>query len=153
METRFPFILQNLHRIFLYLAFIPLVLPVDGRVPVAAASKGGWRIGLGTAVLTINVILLSGYSLSCHSLRHLVGGSLDCFSCTARARTRLSLWQRVTSLNLFHGRWAWSSLISVAFADLYVRLLGARRHPRPRDPFLSTRGRTWSTSRPIRTTS
>ncbi len=26
-------------------------------------------------------------------------------------------------MNLFHMRWAWASLISVALADLYIRLL------------------------------
>ncbi len=74
-------------------------------------------------ILTFNVILLTGYSLSCHSLRHLVGGKLDCFSCTRRAQVRYSLWKRTTWMNLFHQRWAWASLISVAIADLYVRLL------------------------------
>jgi hypothetical protein len=26
-------------------------------------------------------------------------------------------------MNVFHNRWAWASLVSVAVADLYVRLL------------------------------
>jgi hypothetical protein len=76
-------------------------------------------------ILFVNVVLLSGYSLSCHSLRHLVGGRLDCFSCTARTRTRYSLWQRLTGLNANHMAWAWSSLVSVALADVYIRLLAA----------------------------
>ena len=76
-------------------------------------------------ILFGNVVLLSGYSLSCHSLRHLVGGRLDCFSCTARTRTRYTLWQRLTGLNVNHMRWAWASLVSVALADLYVRALAA----------------------------
>jgi hypothetical protein len=122
METAFPFILQNLHRFFLYLAFIPLAfLWLD--VFLSLREAGAWRIGLGTVILTVNVILLSGYSLSCHSFRHLVGGKLDCFSCTAMTRNRYRLWRRVTSMNIFHNRWAWASLVSVAVADLYVRLL------------------------------
>ena len=36
---------------------------------------------------------------------------------------RYSLWQRLTSLNLHHMGWAWSSLISVTLADVYVRLV------------------------------
>ena len=32
---------------------------------------------VGTLVLTLNVILLGGYTLGCHSFRHLVGGRLD----------------------------------------------------------------------------
>jgi hypothetical protein len=122
MEAAFPFILQNLHRIFLYLAFVPLFfLWLDAIL--ALHPDGTWRLGLGNVILIVNVILLSGYSLSCHSLRHLVGGRLDCFSCTARTRTRYSLWQRLTGLNVNHLRWAWASLVSVALADLYIRLL------------------------------
>ena len=124
METAFPFILQNLHRMFLYLAFVPLFflwLDAFGALNV----EGHWRLGLGNVVLFANVALLSGYSLSCHSLRHLVGGSLDCFSCSARTRTRYTFWQRLTSLNVNHMRWAWFSLASVAFADLYIRTLAA----------------------------
>jgi hypothetical protein len=122
MEAKFPFVLQNLHRVFLYLAFIPLFfLWLD--VFISLRHDDHWRLGLGTAILLVNVVLLTGYSLSCHSLRHLVGGGLDCFSCTARNRTRHGLWQRVTGLNRDHAKWAWASLISVALADLYVRLL------------------------------
>ncbi|HET7676406.1 MAG TPA: hypothetical protein VFK38_00980 [Candidatus Limnocylindrales bacterium] len=123
LETRLPFILQNLHRFFLYAAFVPLFfLWIDAFL--ALRHDGQWRIGLGTLILFVNVTLLSGYSLSCHSLRHLVGGRLDCFSCTPMARTRYELWERLTGLNAHHMRWAWLSLISVAVADLYVRLLG-----------------------------
>jgi hypothetical protein len=122
LEAAFPFILQNLHRFFLYLAFVPLFfLWLDALLSVRA--DGGWRIGLGGVILLVNVILLTGYSLSCHSFRHLVGGNLDCFSCSRRTRVRYSLWQRTTWMNLFHMRWAWASLISVAVADLYVHLL------------------------------
>jgi hypothetical protein len=122
MEAAFPFILQNLHRIFLYLAFIPLFfLWVD--VALSLQFEGQWRIGLGVVILAVNTLLLSGYSLSCHSLRHVVGGKMDCFSCTRRAQVRYSLWQRLTSLNRRHMSWAWSSLISVTLADVYIRLL------------------------------
>ena len=122
LETAFPFILQNLHRYFLYLAFIPLFfLWLDALISLRHDDH--WRLGLGTLILTVNVVLLSAYSLSCHSLRHLVGGKLDCFSCTAARRTRHGLWRRVTGLNVDHGLWAWASLFSVVIADAYVRLL------------------------------
>jgi hypothetical protein len=79
----------------------------------------------------VNVVLLTGYSVSCHSLRHVLGGRLDCFSCSRRAQVRYSLWQRLTTLNRHHMAWAWSSLISVTLADVYVRLLafGVIRDP------------------------
>ena len=121
METSFPFILQNLHRYFLYLAFIPLFfLWLDAGL--AVVHGGAITLGLGVVILFVNAFLLTGYSLSCHSLRHLVGGRLDCFSCSRRAKVRYSLWQRLTSLNLRHMSWAWASLISVTLADVYVRL-------------------------------
>jgi hypothetical protein len=122
METRFPFILQNLHRFFLYLAFIPLFfLWVDA--VLSLFPEGQTRLGLGSVIFFVNVVLLSGFSLSCNSLRHLAGGRLDCFSCSRRARVQHTLWQRFTSLNLHHMGWAWVSFFSVTFADVYVRLL------------------------------
>ena len=124
MEARFPFILQNSHRIFLYLQFIPLTfLWIDAVLALHPGTT--WRLGLGNVILFADLILLTGYSLSCHSLRHFVGGQLDCFSCTARTRTRHGLWKRLTDLNGNHIRLAAWSLLGVATADLYIRLLAA----------------------------
>ena len=80
----------------------PAVLPVARRGPRGRPRRRASRIGLGVVVLFVNAFLLTGYSLSCHSLRHLVGGRLDCFSCTRRTKVRYTLWQRLTSLNLHH---------------------------------------------------
>jgi hypothetical protein len=122
LETTFPFILQNLHRYFLYLAFIPLFfLFIDALVSLRHEDQ--WRIGVGGVLLFANAILLGVFTLSCHALRHLVGGKVDCFSCTAQRRRRHELWQGVTSLNRNHPLWAWVSLVSVVAADVYVRLL------------------------------
>jgi len=122
METAFPFILQNIHRYFLYLAFFPLFfLWVDAFG--AFVPNGGLRVGFGGLLFLVNVTLLTGYSFSCHSLRHIVGGNIDCFSCTRRRQVRHGIWQRLTSLNAHHMAWAWASLLSVTLADVYVRLL------------------------------
>jgi hypothetical protein len=127
LENAFPFILQNLHRYLLYLAFIPLTfLWLDVIRAFAnwdAAGLAHPRVGFGGVLFLLNTTLLTGYSLSCHSLRHLVGGRVDCFSCTAARRVRYTLWQRLTDLNRNHMWWAWSSLITVTLADVYVRLL------------------------------
>ena len=120
METVLPFILQNIHRYFLYLAFIPLTFLWLDLIP-AFFPEGHLRIGLGGALFLVNVILLTGFSLSCNSLRHLAGGRLDCFSCSRRAKVQHTIWQRLTALNLHHMGWAWASFISVTLADLYVR--------------------------------
>src|SRR5438477_7730003 len=81
-ERSFPLILQNVHRYFLYLAFVFLVilaLDVWRALWFADPATGGVRfgIGVGTLVLAVNVVLLGCYTFGCHSLRHLVGGRLD----------------------------------------------------------------------------
>ncbi len=122
-ENSLPLIAQNLHRFFLYLALIFLVLLWSDvwKALWFADPAGGTRfgIGLGTLVLALNTTLLSGYALGCHSLRHLVGGRLDQPS---RAPVQKRAYDCVSCLNTQHMRWAWSSLFSVMFADLYVRL-------------------------------
>jgi hypothetical protein len=121
-ETAFPFILQNMHRYFLYLAVLFLVFLWHDAVR-AFFFDGKFGIGLGSLVLTGNVSLLTLYTFSCHSLRHLAGGKLDCFSCAAFGRPRHSVWEWITALNERHMLFAWMSLISVASADLYIRLV------------------------------
>jgi hypothetical protein len=122
MEARFPFVLQNTHRIFLYLQFIPLTfLWLDAMLALHPGTA--WRFGLGNVILFADLVLLTGFSFSCNSLRHFVGGRLDCFSCTARTRARHGLWQQITNLNAYHTQLAAWSLLGVALADLYIRLL------------------------------
>jgi len=56
-------------------------------------------------------------------LRHIVGGRLDCFSCSRTNRVRHSAWRRLSGLNERHMAWAWASLVSVVTADLYIHLV------------------------------
>ena len=63
---------------------------------------GKFGIGLGTLVILASTGTLTLYTFSCHSWRHLVGGKLDCFSCSAAAKTRHGIWGRVTRLNEHH---------------------------------------------------
>jgi hypothetical protein len=123
-ETSFPFILQNLHRYFLYLAVLFLFFLWKDAI-LAFRFDGHFGVGVGTLVLLTNVILLTTYTLSCHSLRHLAGGKLDCFSCTAFGKSRYKAWRGITSLNERHMLFAWLSLFSVGLADLYVRLVSS----------------------------
>lgn len=118
-ETRFPFILQNLHRYFLYLTFIELcVIWFD--VTRGFIFEGKFGIGIGSLVLFLNGTLLSLYTFSCHAFRHLMGGKLDCFS---NCPKRYSFWKKISCLNENHGLFMWISLFWVGFTDLYVRLL------------------------------
>ena len=127
-ETKFPFILQNLHRFFMYAAVIFIfILAYDvvlaTRWPVSEGGSGHqFGIGVGTLVMALNVILLASYTFGCHSLRHLIGGSVDCFSCARGGKARFRLWRGVTALNKNHMLWAWCSLFGVALTDVYIRL-------------------------------
>jgi hypothetical protein len=123
-ETAFPLILQNVHRYFFYIATIFVCfLWVDAIK--AFRFPNGFGIGVGSIIMLVNVILLTTYSGSCHSLRHLIGGKLDCFSCAATGPVRYTGWKWVTKLNEHHMFWAWMSLFSVALTDLYIRLVSA----------------------------
>src|SRR6266404_846789 len=86
---------------------------------------GRFGVGVGSLVLTLNVSLLSLYTFSCHSLRHLAGGKLDCFSCANFGRSRFAAWRVSTFLNERHMLFAWCSLFSVGLADFYVRMLAS----------------------------
>ncbi len=123
-ETKFPFILQNLHRYFMYLGIVFLAFLWHDAVR-GFFFENGFGVGVGSLVLTLNVTLLTLYLLSCHSLRHLVGGKLDCFSCVSFGGTRNATWKGVSSLNGRHMLFAWISLFGVGFADFYVRLVSS----------------------------
>jgi hypothetical protein len=123
-ETAFPLILNNLHRFSMYLAVAYIViLSVDASQ--AFSYNGKAYLGLGTIIMVVNVILLAGYTFSCHSLRHFVGGGLDCFSCSRAASVRHGIWRAVSRINTIHPLWAWVSLFSVASVDIYIRMLNA----------------------------
>jgi hypothetical protein len=128
-ETRFPFILQNLHRYFLYGAIVFLCFLWYDAIRAfwfpGADQKLHFGIGVGSLVLLVNIILLTLYLLSCHSLRHLIGGKLDCFSCTVTNRGRHGAWKKASFLNARHMLFAWCSLITVGFADFYVRMVAS----------------------------
>ncbi|HEV7993513.1 MAG TPA: hypothetical protein VGP25_16925, partial [Gemmatimonadaceae bacterium] len=122
-EKTLPLVLQNVHRYFLYFALAFLViLALDAWRGYWFADPSGAKhfgIGVGSLVLTVNFVMLSGYTLGCHSLRHLVGGYLDRL---AGRPARRAAYDCVSCLNRGHMRWAWASLFWVAFTDVYVRL-------------------------------
>lgn len=119
-EQLFPLIMQNLHRYFFYIsALFIIVLGYDALI--AFFYDGHLGIGLGSIVLTVNVILLAMYTFGCHSWRHLIGGQLDCFSKHGLVgEMRNHAWQRQSILNKYHQQFAWFSLCSVGFADFYI---------------------------------
>ncbi len=122
-ENSLPLILQNIHRYFLYLAlaFIGLLAwdAYQGFFFLGGDGRAHFGVGVGSLVLVLNVVFLGGYTLGCHSFRHVVGGFLDTFS---RHKVRKKCWDCVSCLNRGHQLWAWMSLFWVGFTDAYVRL-------------------------------
>ncbi|MEX2672989.1 MAG: hypothetical protein WD294_12865 [Phycisphaeraceae bacterium] len=123
-ERWFPLILQNLHRYFLYVALLFIfILSYDAFLGLwhtnEATGETEFGVGIGTIVLTVNAILLAGYTLGCHSLRHLVGGKCDSVS---NAPMGKKTYDCVSCLNSRHMLFAWMSLFWVGFADFYVRM-------------------------------
>ncbi len=122
-ESRLPLIVQNLHRFFMYVALVFVVILWVGAIKGFHDPEEGWGIGLGSVLLVLNAFLLMMYTFSCHSLRHFVGGGLDCFSCSKWTRTRKRAWDWASLWNLRHRAWAWSSLLGIVGVDLYIRLV------------------------------
>jgi hypothetical protein len=123
-ETRL-FVFQNLHRYFMYVAVVFLFFLTWDVIESCVWPNDGFGISVGTVILAANTALLTLYTLSCHSLRHLVGGCLDCFSGSRFSDTRYRLWACASSLNRRHMLWAWTSLIVVGFADFYVWMVAS----------------------------
>jgi hypothetical protein len=129
-ETRFPLILQNIHRYFWYVAVLfCLILSYDAILGFRN-ERGEWgHMGLGTLVLVVNALLIWAYTLSCHSCRHIMGGRLRHFS---RHPLRYWAWGQVSKLNARHMELAWVSLVWLVVADLYVFLLAHGSFTDPR---------------------
>ena len=131
-ETKFPLILQNIHRYFWYATLVvALILTWDVVLAFGPApgESDGIHMGLGTLVMLTNVVLIWLYQLSCHSCRHIVGGRLRHFS---KHPVRYKMWTFVSKLNARHANYAWASLFSVALVDLYIFLLAANVFDDPR---------------------
>lgn len=118
----FLLVFQNLHRYALYFALLFIFLHIFDVIN-AFFYEGQFGIGVGSVILAIDVFLLAMYAFGCHSFRHLVGGGLNCYSCSKTASVRHGVWKRVSFLNRHHMFFALSSLLWVGFTDIYVRLV------------------------------
>jgi hypothetical protein len=129
-ETKL-FLIQNIHRFFMYLAVLFIgILSYDAILAfrwVGADGAKHFGMGVGTLVMVVNVILLGSYTFGCHSLRHVAGGKMDCFSCTAFGRAQHKAWQGVSWFNRRHMLFAWCSLFSVGFTDFYIWMCSSGR--------------------------
>jgi hypothetical protein len=118
-ETRFPYLVQNVHRYFFYLMIANMVF-LFWDTGKAFHFPDGWHVNVGSLVFVVMIATMSLYMLSCHSCRHAVGGHTDLFS---QAPRRYRSWKLVTRLNETHGQFALASLLWIPITDLYVRLL------------------------------
>jgi hypothetical protein len=138
-ENRWPLLIQNSHRYWMYFAVLFLILLTWDAIQafwwpiIEKGNVTGHRfgVGLGTLIMVINIVLLAFFTFGCNSVRHLVGGRLNHFSCfncpkagvpPERLRTSYRIWHWSTILNENHMLWAWLSLFSVGFTDLYIRM-------------------------------
>ena len=113
--------MQNFHRYFFYAAFI-ISLINTGTPSWPSTAKNGFGVGLGNLILVGNVLMLWGYTLSCHSCRHVTGGRLKHFS---KHPGRYRWWTFVSKLNTRHMQFAWITLATLAITDAYIMAVSA----------------------------
>ncbi len=113
---------QNAHRITMYFAMIYIVVFFYDAY-LSFFRGGEFGVGVGSILLLGNPILLALYTLGCHSIRHLVGGSRDCYSCSMIGNASHETGKASGWLNRRHELFAWLSLIWIMIADFYVRMV------------------------------
>lgn len=116
-------IFQNLHRYAMYIAVLYIfILSYDA--VLAFFIDGKFGIGVGSLILLLNPVFLGIYTFGCHSIRHMVGGKSDCFSCTGGS-LRHGVYNKVSWMNRHHKLFAWVSLVWVGFCDFYIRMVSS----------------------------
>lgn len=134
-ERNAIFQFENLHRYFLYAGIV--LLPFfyyDFYRSLIDYSPGSLILTLGGLVILGNALALTAWTLSCHAFRHLIGGNIDCYSCVSSGATRKKVFDVQTWWNSHHEGLAWISLLTIIFADLYIRAVAANI---PVDPILA----------------
>jgi hypothetical protein len=120
-ESRFPLVLQNVHRYFWAASvLIAMMLTVDA--VNAFRQPGGIGVGVGTVLIVANGLGFWAYVLSCHACRHLAGGGLRS---QAAHPLRHRFWKLTSLLNSHHGLFALISLPLVMATDAYIRVLSS----------------------------
>ena len=115
-------VVQNLHRYTMYFAMLYIIIFFYDAY-LSFFRSGEFGIGVGSILLLGNPILLACYAFGCHSIRHLITGSRDCYSCSAQGNLSHKGGKITTWLNQRHELFAWISMIWIVIADFYVRLV------------------------------
>ena len=123
-ERSLPMVFMNLHRYFFYIALGLIAVHVyDTFTSFFLPGFSGIRLGFGSVLLVIDLVLLSAYVFGCHSWRHILGGQLDCFSACPISEVRHHAYQRQGLLNASHMQFAWISMFWIAGVDFYMSQL------------------------------
>jgi hypothetical protein len=128
-ETRFPLVLQNVHRYFWVAAGVISVVNTWDVIQAFRPAGHAFGFGLGTIIMLINVVLLWAYTLSCHSCRHIIGGRLRNFSAHP---LRYRAWGVISKLNAKHMQLAWTTLATLLITDGYIALVASGTFSDPR---------------------
>ncbi len=118
------FVWNNVHRYFLYASCVVLAFLWYDTV-LTFFPDGSFGVKVGSLIWLVNVVLLTTYTVSCHSVRHLVGGRVDCYTCVRGGNARHKAYNWLSVLNRQHALWAWVSLFTLLLADGYMRLIAA----------------------------
>ncbi len=122
-ETGF-FRVENLHRYFMY--FSAAILPFFFYdFYLSLFWQHSLALRFGSLFMLADTLAVTIWVFSCHSVRHIIGGRLDCFSCTFASRLGGSVFKFQSRLNARHEALAWASLALIIAADLYIRALAA----------------------------
>ena len=121
-ETSTLFKIENLHRYFMYAS--ALVLPFFYYdLYLSLTFGGGFLLRLGSVIMMVDVAALTLYVFSCHSVRSLIGGRSECFSCMKMPKQRKAVYNIQSKLNEHHHTFAWLSLVTIILMDLFIRAL------------------------------
>ena len=121
-ERNALFQLENFHRYFLYAGIMLLPFFYYDFVQSVLYQDS---LRIGSLVLLANALTLTAWTLSCHAFRHIIGGNIDCYTCVSAGKVRKSIWGVQSWWNTRHEALAWISLLTIFFADLYLRALTA----------------------------
>ncbi len=111
----------HFHRYFFYLAVILVIFHwIETFQAFQFRNSGGglsYGIGLGTLLSLTDAILLTLYTMTCHSFRNLLGGT------NTPGSFRYWLWNKISKINKYHGNFFWYSIVTILVVDVYFRFV------------------------------
>lgn len=121
-ESKLPWVLNNFHRYFMYLAVILALYhwyeAIHSFVFIGA-SGNEFGMGIGTILAVLDATTLTLYVSTCHAFRHMMAGRIN-----RQGKISAPIAKFLDKLNPYHGRFFWLSLTTVWIWDIYVRLMG-----------------------------